>query len=145
MTDDSKRTPRFPLLGNGNYGEWSIQMEVELIWKGLWDMVFMEVDINGKSDDDVKAELQKLVAKRSAKKMAEVRTEIILHVEQDQLVHAREHNPKLIWEVLTRAHRARGLGTRMTLRWKLLTVKKGAETMSAWINCVNIRKIPWAI
>ena len=137
MTDDSERTPRFPLLGNGNYGEWSIRMEAELIRKGLWDMVFVEVDTDGKSDDDVKAELQKLVAKRSAKKMAEARAEIILRVERDQLVHARERDPKLIWEALTRAHRARGLGTRMTLRRKLLTAKKGAETMSAWINRVK--------
>ncbi|KAG1718830.1 hypothetical protein EDB19DRAFT_1791730 [Suillus lakei] len=45
MTDDSERTPRFPLLGNTNYGEWSIRMEAELIRKGLWDMVFAEVDL----------------------------------------------------------------------------------------------------
>jgi len=137
MAEDPERAPRFLLLGNGNYGEWSIRMEAELIWKGLWDMVFVEVDTDGKSDDDVKAELQKLVAKRSAKKMAEARAEIILRVERDQLVHTRERDPKLIWEALTRAHRARGLGTRMTLRRKLLTAKKGAENMSAWINRVK--------
>ncbi|KAG1792975.1 uncharacterized protein HD556DRAFT_1220330, partial [Suillus plorans] len=34
----------FPLLSNINYGEWSIRMEAELIRKGLWDMVFVEVD-----------------------------------------------------------------------------------------------------
>ena len=112
-------------------------MEAELIWKGLWDMVFVEVDTDGKSDNDVKAELQKLVAKRSAKKMAEAHAEIILHVEWDQLVHAHERNLKLIWEALTRAHCACGLGTRMTLRRKLLMAKKGVETMSAWINCIK--------
>ena len=65
MTEDSECTPRFLQLGNGNYGKWSIHMEAELIQKSLWDMVFVEVNTDGKTDDKVKAELQKLVAKRS--------------------------------------------------------------------------------
>jgi hypothetical protein len=50
-------------------------------------MVFAKVDVDGKTDDEVKAELQKLLVKKSAKKMAEMRAEIILHVERDQLAH----------------------------------------------------------
>ncbi|KAG2140894.1 uncharacterized protein EDB93DRAFT_1072688, partial [Suillus bovinus] len=60
-------------------------------------------------------ELQKLLVRRSVKKMAEVRAEIILRVECDQLAHMRDHNPKVIWETLAQVHRARGLGTRMAL------------------------------
>jgi hypothetical protein len=136
MAEDSDRTPRFPLLGNGNYGEWSIRMEAELIRKGLWDQVYVEVDITGKTEDEVKAELQKLMTKR--KKMAEARAEIILRIERDQLAHARDRDPKIIWETLARLHRARGLGTRMALRRKLLTATKGAaESMSAWISRVK--------
>lgn len=43
-------------------------MEAELVRKGLWDLVLVEVDTDGKTDDNlkVKAELQKLVVKRSA-------------------------------------------------------------------------------
>ncbi|KAG2159496.1 uncharacterized protein EDB93DRAFT_1070697, partial [Suillus bovinus] len=79
-------------LGNTNYGEWSIRMEAELIRKGLWDMVFAEVDVDGKTDD----------------------------------------------ETLAQVHRACGLGTRMALRWKLLTATKGmGEAMSAWISRVK--------
>ncbi|KAG1886224.1 hypothetical protein F4604DRAFT_1513571, partial [Suillus subluteus] len=79
-------------------------------------------------------ELQKLLVKRSVKKMAEARAEIILCVECDQLAHMRDCNPKVIWETLAQVHRARGLGTRMALEWKLLMATKGmAEAMSAWI------------
>ncbi|KAG2338215.1 hypothetical protein BDR05DRAFT_843804, partial [Suillus weaverae] len=79
-------------LSSTNYGEWSMRMEAELIRKGLWDMVFAEVDEDGKTDD----------------------------------------------ETLAQVHRARGLGTRMALRRKLLTATKGtAEAMSAWISCVK--------
>lgn len=113
-------------------------MEAELIRKGLWDMVFAEVDVDGKTDDEVKAELQKLLVKRSVKKMAEARAEIILRVERDQLAHMRDRDPKVIWETLAQVHRARGLGTRMALRRKLLTATKGtAEAMSAWISRVK--------
>ncbi|KAG1781325.1 hypothetical protein EV702DRAFT_1042442 [Suillus placidus] len=39
--------------------------------EGLWDMVFAEVDEDGKADEEVKAVLQNLLVKRSVKKMAE--------------------------------------------------------------------------
>ncbi|KAG2031647.1 hypothetical protein BDR03DRAFT_811993, partial [Suillus americanus] len=79
-------------------------------------------------------ELQKLLVKRSVKKVAEARAEIILCVEHDQLAHMCDHDPKLIWEMLAQVHRACGLGTRMALRWKLLMATKGMmEAMSAWI------------
>ncbi|KAG1877374.1 hypothetical protein F4604DRAFT_1570894 [Suillus subluteus] len=115
MTNNSDHVSHFPLLSNINYSEWSIRMEVERIQKGLWDMVFTEVDVEGKTNEEVKVELQKLLVKRSVKKMAEARAEIILHVECDQLAHMRDHDPKLIWETLTQVHHACGLGTRMAL------------------------------
>ncbi|KAG1875691.1 hypothetical protein F4604DRAFT_1488424, partial [Suillus subluteus] len=79
-------------------------------------------------------ELQKLLVKRSVKKMAEAWVEIILHVEHDQLAHMCDCDPKVIWETLAQVHHACGLGTRMALQWKLLMATKGmAEAMSAWI------------
>ena len=139
MADDLEPCiSRFPLLGDHNYGEWSMRMEAELIQKGLWEMVFAEVDTEGKTEDEVKAELQKMVAKRSTKKMAEVRAELILHVERDQLAHMRDCDPKDIWETLARLHRAHGLGTRMALCRKLFKATKGAtESMAAWISRVK--------
>ncbi|KAG2035458.1 hypothetical protein BDR03DRAFT_867988, partial [Suillus americanus] len=53
--------------------------------------------------------------KRSVKKMAEARAEIILRVEHNQLAHKCDCNPKLIWETLAQVHCACGLGTRMAL------------------------------
>jgi hypothetical protein len=35
----------FPLLNYGNYMEWSIHMEAELVRKGLWDNVQCEVSV----------------------------------------------------------------------------------------------------
>jgi hypothetical protein len=82
-------------------------------------MVFAEVlDLDGKTDDEVKAELQKLLVKRSAKKimMVEARAEIILQqlevcVEHDQLTHMcdRDPLPKVIWEMLAQVYRVCGL------------------------------------
>jgi len=113
-------------------------MEAELIRKGLWEMVFAEVDTEGKMEDEVKAELQKMVAKRLTKKMAEVRAELILRIERDQLAHMHDRDPKDIWETLARLHHARGLGTRMALRRKLFKATKGAtESMAAWISRVK--------
>ncbi|OJA10711.1 hypothetical protein AZE42_13161 [Rhizopogon vesiculosus] len=113
-------------------------MEAELIRKGLWDMIFVEVDLNEKTNDEVKAELKKLLGKRTAKKMAKARVEIILRVECNQLAHMHDRDPKVIWEMLAQLHRACGLGTRMALRRKLLTAAKGAtESMSAWISRVK--------
>ncbi|KAG2159305.1 uncharacterized protein EDB93DRAFT_1040086, partial [Suillus bovinus] len=60
-------------------------------------------------------ELQKLLVRRSVKKVAEARAEIILHVECDQLAHMHDRDPKVIWETLAQVHCARGLGTRMAL------------------------------
>ncbi|OAX32794.1 hypothetical protein K503DRAFT_649118, partial [Rhizopogon vinicolor AM-OR11-026] len=60
-------------------------------------------------------ELQKLLGKRTVKKMTEARAEIILRIEHDQLAHMHDHDPKVIWEMLAQLHRVRGLGTRMAL------------------------------
>lgn len=113
-------------------------MEAELIWKGLWNLVFAEVDMDGKTDDEVKVELQKLLLKKWVKKMAEARAEIILCVEYDQLTHMHNCDPKVIWETLIQVHHACGLDTRMVLQWKLLMTIKGiAEALSAWISHVK--------
>jgi hypothetical protein len=92
MTDDKPRY-RFPLLNDSNYTEWSMRMEAELIEKGLWDQVYVEVNEDGKNADEVKAELAKLVAKRNTKKMAEARARMITRVEGSQLAHLRNRDP----------------------------------------------------
>ena len=41
MSED--RDPIFAPLTDGNYAEWEIRMEADLVEKGLWDYVFTEV------------------------------------------------------------------------------------------------------
>jgi hypothetical protein len=137
MASDDK-TPHFPLLNNTNYSEWSIHMEAELIRKGLWELVLCKVEKSGKDASEITAEIEKVKAKRSAKKMAEACAKIILRVEGLQLAHMRNWDPMAIWEALAQVHRVRGLAMRLALWQKfLMTVKGSAETMSAWVGCVK--------
>ncbi|KZT07999.1 uncharacterized protein LAESUDRAFT_650372 [Laetiporus sulphureus 93-53] len=39
---ETTETTKFPLLGEGNYGEWVIRMEAELIRKELWEVMTIE-------------------------------------------------------------------------------------------------------
>jgi hypothetical protein len=43
-------------------------MEAELIEKGLWEQVFIELDVNGKTIQEIESEWAKVVAKRNAKR-----------------------------------------------------------------------------
>ncbi|KAF8073463.1 hypothetical protein FPV67DRAFT_1398015, partial [Lyophyllum atratum] len=73
--------------------------------------------------------------KRTAKKMAEARAEIILRVEDSQLSHMRSRDPMEIWSSLARVHVARGFATRLALRRQFLRLVKGAdESMATWVG-----------
>jgi hypothetical protein len=133
MSVDEKT--RFPPLNDGNYTEWSIRMEAELIRKGLWDNVQCEVSVEGKPVQEAEEIVTKWRGKR--KKMAETCAEIILRVEDSQLAHIRGRDPEILWGNLLQVHRARGLATRLALRRKFLTSVKGADVMSAWIGRVK--------
>ena len=112
MTDDDRDLrARFPLLNDANYTEWAMRREAELIEKGLWEQVFVELDTSGKTEHEVESKWAKAVAKRSMKKMSEARVRMIMRVETSQLVHMRERDPMVIWEKLAVTHRARGLAT----------------------------------
>jgi hypothetical protein len=41
----------FLLLSDANYTEWAMQIEAELIEKRLWKQVFVELDVNGKTNN----------------------------------------------------------------------------------------------
>ena len=82
---------RFPLLNDGNYMEWSICMEAELVHKGLWDNIQCKVSVEGKSTQEVEEIVMKWCGKH--KKMAETCAKIILRVEDSQLAHICGRNP----------------------------------------------------
>jgi hypothetical protein len=82
MPDDSEdHRIQFLSLNDSNYVEWSLRMEAELVENGLWEQVFIEIDVNGKSTDEISAEKAKAVVKRTTRKMAEVRARMIAQVE----------------------------------------------------------------
>ena len=106
MSDD--HSTRFPKLNDSNYAEWSLMMEAELVRKGLWGMVKIIVEEEGKDAETVAKELEGKKAKRGAQKMSEARAEMILRVEGSQLSHMRLTDPMDIWDTLKSVHRARG-------------------------------------
>jgi hypothetical protein len=139
MTDDNRDSrARFLLLSDANYTEWAMQMEAELIEKGLWEQVFVELDVNGKTVQEIESEWVKAVAKRNAKKMGEARARMITRVETSQLVHMREQDPMVIWAKLAVTHQVRGLATRLAKCCKFLTVAKGnEESITSWASRVK--------
>ena len=79
MSDET--ASRFPKLNNANYAKWNLQMEAELIRKGLWGMVEIAVETEGKDDAAIAAEMQ------------------------------TKKNPMEIWQTLRSVHRARRFAT----------------------------------
>jgi hypothetical protein len=106
---------RFAKLDDSNYPEWSVMMEAELVRRGLWSVVMIEVDGSGKDVSMIEAELKAKKSKQDEGKMAEARAEMILRVEGGQLSHMRSRDPLEIWQDLRRVHRARGFATSLAL------------------------------
>ena len=128
----------FLLLNDANYMQWAMWMEAELIEKGLWGQVFLVLDTAGKSDDEIKGEWVKAVAKRSAKKMSEARATMVKRVETLQLVHMCEWDPMIIWDKLMAAYQVCRLATQLAKCCKFLMVAKMAdELITVWASCVK--------
>ncbi len=77
--------------------------------------------------------------------MNEARAEIILRLEDSQLSHClRSDDPRAIWLVLESVHRAAGFATSLALRRRFLTLKKGSESMQAWIGKIQALGFAWS-
>ena len=104
MTDDTRDLhAQFPLLNDANYTEWAMLMDAELIEKGLWEQVFVELDTSGKTKQEVESKWVKVVT-RSVKKMSQARVRMIMRIETSQLVHMCKWDPMVIWEKLMVTH-----------------------------------------
>ena len=79
MTADSTTT-HFPNINNSNYAEWALWMEAVLVCAGLWSMINVRVDTDGKTADEITQAVEHT-------NMSEARAEIILRVEDGQLAH----------------------------------------------------------
>lgn len=134
----------FVRLGNKNYAnDWDLRMEAVLVRKQLWGVVQIVVgrtksDGTTKTDTEILAERNGLIAARDATKLAEARAELVLCVEPSQLSHMTSRDPMIIWQTLERVHRAAGFATSLALRRQFLTAKKlDAETMESWIGRIQ--------
>ena len=82
------KTIRSACLKDSNYAEWAVHMQAILVCRGLWSQIInIVVDETGKDATTVAAEIEDLKKKRSAEKMDEACTEMVLRVEDGQLSH----------------------------------------------------------
>ncbi|KZT09813.1 uncharacterized protein LAESUDRAFT_800234 [Laetiporus sulphureus 93-53] len=114
---ETTETTKFPLLGEGNYGEWAIQMEAELIRKELWEVMTIETSPpTDATEMEAAVWLEAEKAKRLMTKMVKARAEMVLRVSAGQLVHLVSRDPMECWATLTQVHRAYGFATRLAMR-----------------------------
>lgn len=135
MPDDN--LPRFAPLTDGNYAEWSMRMEAELVRKGLWTDI-VRIYTSASDPEEAEKEHAKKLAARKELKMAEARAEIIARVDDGQLAHMRSRDLREIWTALAEVHRARGFSAILTLRRSFLTGRKKLdERLAAYIGRVR--------
>lgn len=133
----SEHDTKFPLLVEGKYRVWAMKMEAELVRKGLWGVV--EVEVEPKEGEDGAEALAKELKKRKKADMAKARAEIVLRVGDDQLeLLEDETDPRKCWRVLQDAHRSRGFATELA-KWRQFyrAEMEGSETAQAWISRVK--------
>ena len=113
----SDLTPKFKLLSNSNYPEWSGEMKAWLMRNGLWRLV------SGKETRPKEAgeALEKFEAK-----VEKAAGEIYLLVEKDQRVHFRgfDEDPIAMWKMLEAAHLSKKPGTRFNAYDDLFSIRK---------------------
>jgi hypothetical protein len=90
---------KFPPLNHTNYAEWSVRMEAVLVRADLWDLV---------TGDEVLAADEKDPRKKKdfGKRQATCRAEMILRIDDSQLAHVNNADPKAVWDSLAKVHRA---------------------------------------
>lgn len=124
----------FPSLNHTNYPEWVLQMEAILIRGGFWDLVTGDEELAEESDPKKIRAFQR--------RQAQCRAEMVLRVNDLQLPHMADSDPKAIWNALAGVHRTRGFGSRLQLRWHFITaIMKDGQSMEGWIrevcSCAN--------
>ena len=126
-----------PLM-DGNYAEWEICMEGDLVDKGLWEYVFTEV---------VKPEWDTNTTKAIVEyemKMRQARARKIKRVTASQLPHMKDPDLRKVWVELWHMHRAGGFGSKLAMhhrfinaKMKLDNLQEIAKSMMSWIDRVK--------
>ena len=122
----------FDKLNEANYDDWKIQMEALLEEKGLFGVVSgrLVMPTTGPNSKGVRAFLEKQRLARS---------KLILAIEPSQLPHVRnEQDPFVIWQNLSRIHRARGLGVLLTMRMDFLKMSMPpGSTIASYVASIR--------
>jgi hypothetical protein len=133
----SDKAPAFALLDETNYHEWAFFMEAILIRKDLLGVVDGSITqpLGSPNSKPVKTFIQK-------QKLA--RAEIILRISPSQLPHVRDPDPKIIWDNLRALHQSRGFASRLSLRRRFITMKKGdVQSIQSWV--ADVRRIAFQL
>ena len=77
---------------DGNYAEWEICREADLVDKGLWEYVFTKVV---KPEGDTNS-AKKAIAEYEMK-LRQARARMIKRVTASQLPHMKDPNPRKVW------------------------------------------------
>jgi hypothetical protein len=139
VTMSEDRDPTFAPLTDGNYAEWEIRMEADLVDKGLWEYVFTEV-VKPEGDTNT---AKKAIAEYEMK-LRQARARMIRRVTAGQLPHMKDPDPRKVWTELRRVHRAGGFGLKLAMhrrfinaKMKLNNSREIAESMASWISRVK--------
>lgn len=123
----------FDSLNATNYATWAYRMEMRLTKMDLWDVVASTA-----APPNVSPNHATMLRYRKRQRLA--KAEIVQYVSDQQLVHTKNDDPKVIWEKLQTVHSARGFGTRMSLRRWLHRMKWSDfvnPNMRTWITAVE--------
>ncbi|KZT05301.1 uncharacterized protein LAESUDRAFT_781343 [Laetiporus sulphureus 93-53] len=114
---ETTKTTKFPLLGEGNYGEWAIWMEAELINKELWEVMMIETSPpTDATEMEAAVWLEAEKVKRLMTKMVKAQAKMVLQVLAGQLVHLVSRDPMECWATLAQMHRAYEFATRLAMQ-----------------------------
>jgi hypothetical protein len=109
-------------------------MEAILVRGGFWDLVTGDEKLAEESDTTKIRAFQR--------RQAQCRAEMVLRVDNSQLPHMADSDPKAIWNALAGVHRTRGFSSRLQLRRHFITaIMKDGQSMEGWIgevrSCAN--------
>ena len=108
-------------------------MEAVLVCADLWDLITGDEALKKYESDEEKL-------KDFCKRQATCKAEMVLRVDDSQLAHMNDTDPKAIWESLAKVHRARGFGSRLQLRRHFITATmEYGQSMEGWIGEVRTR------
>jgi len=120
----------FLLLMDGNFAEWQVCIEADLIDQDLWEYMFGDEKAPEGDMTKVKKELADYQMK-----LRQARARMIKQVMASQLSHMMDPDPKVVWAELVHVHHAGGFGLKLAMRRRrfLNARMQEGEAMASWV------------